>query len=83
MFYPLLIENSAVLKDTFSKQFGDILGKKLKKKLEKEQDVAVKQIKYKQAEKNRGKKTLVMSLDGLLLQTSIFKEEVPVVDGEY
>ena len=53
----------------FTKQFGDIIGKKLKKKLEPMANLKEKQLKYKQAPHNVGKRTLVLALDGLLLQT--------------
>jgi len=43
-FYPDLIDSTVAYKDNFNKQFGDIIGKKLKKKLEKTQNVEEKQI---------------------------------------
>lgn len=79
-FFPEMIEQEH--KHEFLKQFGDIIGKKLKQKLEKVQNLKQKQIKFQRSE-GAPKQSLVLSLDDCLLKTSIFKQELPRTDGHF
>jgi hypothetical protein len=60
-----------------------VIGKKLKKKLAPVENLEEKQIQYQKMAINKGKKTLVVALDDCILKTSIFKEELPRIDGEF
>jgi hypothetical protein len=78
-----MIESNPDYNDQFIKQFGDIIGKKLKKKLEKVVDIESKQKALLKSSKNMSKKTLVLALDDCILKTSIFKDEFPRIDGQF
>jgi hypothetical protein len=39
------------------------------------------QVKYAKAPENTNKKTLILALDNCILKTSIFKDELPRIDG--
>ena len=81
--YPEFVLNNPVYEPEFIKQFGEVIGKKLKKKLAPVENLEQKQIQYQKMAINKGKKTMVIALDDCILKTSIFKEELPRIDGEF
>lgn len=80
-FYPEILESQKLYSDQFNQQFGDIIGKNLKKKLKPMPNMQELQEKFAIAPHNSSKKTLILALDNCLLKTSIFKDELPRIDG--
>ncbi|CDW86447.1 nli interacting factor-like phosphatase family protein [Stylonychia lemnae] len=95
--YPELIKANPQLQQLFRKQFHEIIDKKLKKSLsaqsklsqlkgqyKKRKSIVQDSFKLQDSSNNYvTKKTIILSLDDCLLKTSIFKEDLPRIDGEF
>ncbi len=71
--------------NNFKKQFHEIIEKKLKKPLVPLNNLPDLKEKYKKKKDidTLNKKTVVLSLDDCLVKTSIFKQDLPRVDGHF
>ena len=72
--YPMIIHSK--YQDQFTKQYGDIIGAHLKKKIQPGKN-------QREFKRLGTKKTIVLAIDGSMLKTSIFAEELPRVDGTF
>ena len=80
-FFPEIIQSQKLHSDQFHLQFGEIIGKNLKKKLKPMSNMQELQVKFAKSPQNTRKKTLILALDNCILKTSIFKDELPRIDG--
>jgi len=81
-FYPELIETTKSYQDRFIREFSILIEKNLRKKLVRNEHLEELTAKF--ARKTSvPKKTLIVSLEDCLLLTTLFKEEIPSVDGEF
>ena len=81
--YPDLIEETPEHKEALLKSFGIVIGKKLKKRLKKYDNLEEIQLKLKKSEANAHKKTLIISGDECILKTDIYKDQIPRVDSKF
>lgn len=82
-FYPLKIESRADYSNSYSKQFGEIIGSKLQKKTEPVSNLDELQVRFKKKPDDPRKFTLIISLDRLILTTNLYKDQLPKVDGTF
>lgn len=82
-FYPLIIESTAEYANSYSKQFGDIIGKKLQKKAMHIPNLEELQLRFRKNPTDSRRFTLIISLDRLILTTNLYKDHLPRVDGTF
>lgn len=82
-FYPLIIESTAEYANSYSKQFGEIIGKKLQKKAMPVPNMDELQLRFRKNPNDSRKFTIIVSLDRLILTTNLYKDQLPKVDGTF